>query len=188
MGDSTKRWATFCAGVVLVGLLLACAGRPQAPIKPEAPIKTGNLKGDYPPPTTKLHGDTADQWGERAKDVAYNVCLNATSALAALKKEGIPYLIVAAESQAERPENCGWCLHRIDPALVADEDLGRIADFLHENFAKSDGANMSVRTSALHLLGRAGPRAKPYLERIRKLKSVPALKGYCEGAEKLINK
>jgi len=179
-------------GAIAAGLVLAlvavCAGRTVLILVfslARDRSQQGKVGGSkYPPPLTKCNGQTADQWGENAKDADLDRCNNATLNLKELKSEGVPYLLVAAEFHKDREENCGACLRALDGSLLEPEDVGRVVPFVGEKYHHpiDDAENPAgipwfwVRGAAVDVLKQAGPKAKPYAKEIEKLRKHRNLK------------
>ena len=152
---------------------------------PRDRTQQGNVSGSkYPLPLTRCNGQTADEWGETARDANLDKCNNATLNLKELKSEGVPYLLAAAEFHKDREENCAACLRALDGSLLEPEDVGRIVPFVGEKYHHpiDDAENPPgipwfwVRGAAVDVLKQAGPKAKPYAKEIEKLRKHRNLK------------
>ena len=157
---------------VLVGLLLSelavivgCGGvgGPNG-----APASAGR----YPPPTTKLYGRTADDYGKDALDIDWRTCRAGCDGLEQLGAEGVPYLLAAAEFHKEREQNCASSLIALHGDLVQPADLDRIAVFISPKYVHADSP---VPAIAIRCLAGAGPKAKKYLPAIRALRDTQNL-------------
>jgi hypothetical protein len=172
-------------------ILCACGG--GRPGKSSPPPATGGpapprlAKGTYPAPVTKFQGRTATYWGEKALDADVDTSSDAAERLHRLGAEGTPFLLAAAERQREEPANLYWSLLWLDGSLVADADLPAVASFLDERYARHD-ATYHIRGAALDVLAKAGPRARPFLPRVRELADVPGLERQAAEATSAIDR
>jgi hypothetical protein len=158
---------------IIVAVLAGCSAPPVTEAE-DAPVH----KGKYPPPTRKLVDKTAEEWGSVAKSQDLEVCRKACVILETLDREGIPYLLEAANYHKKREDHLAVCLSAMVGAFIEPEDLDFVASFLDESYSSSDlqPPMVSVRRSALVVLASAGPKARPYLHRVRRLQENPALK------------
>jgi hypothetical protein len=153
--------------VVVVGLMLACGGKPTG--STSTPPPSSVVKGNYPPPVSKFNGRTAEQWGRQALDLDFQTCQAACVALQELKDEAVPFLLEAMNHHRDRFGNLSECLGYC-AGQVATVDLDFVADFLDEKYATKPSQTYVIQANALWIFKRAGPRAKAFLPKIREAK------------------
>jgi DNA-directed RNA polymerase subunit RPC12/RpoP len=142
----------------------ALAKQQEAEAREQARRKALEDKGlpIYPLPATRYKGFTAEEWYNQTTKNSRNsrLRIQALDALAALKEEGIPYLLRLLPSYISMDERDD-VFERINPDFVHPNDVPRIIDCL--NLAQY---SLTTRMRALRALTRI-PGAKRHLKGIR---------------------